>query len=160
MKFDPTKKVTMANLVMEYTKIMEVEDSTADGRNRQMTRMMQTKETIQKFQAICTEEFLYTSDKFFVKAKDMDMDNKQLWKDWLKCLEHALRKVWDSIMQLRTYNNNKSGLAKATRQLLKHYAKDSHAKNTMIKNIMKQFWKPPDQEVYNHYAQLDRLLIY
>ena len=34
------------------------------------------------------------------------------------------------------------------------------AKNTMIKNITKQFLKPPDQEVYDHYARLDRLLDY
>ena len=35
-----------------------------------MTRMMQNKEIFQKFQGICVEELLYTSDKFQVKAKD------------------------------------------------------------------------------------------
>ena len=30
----------------------------------------------------------------------------------------------------------------------------------MIKNITKQFRNPPEQEVYDHYAQLDRLLNY
>ena len=128
MEFDAIKNAPMVNLMAEYTTMMEVEDSTTDGGYRQMTRIMQTKETIRKFQGICAEELLYTSDKFFVKAKDMDMDDEQMWKDWPKCLEHAPRKVWDLIIQMRTYNNNKSGLTKATKQLLKHYAKDPPCK--------------------------------
>ena len=44
MDFDPEKKAPMANLLVEYTKSMEVEDSTVDGGYREMTRMMQTKQ--------------------------------------------------------------------------------------------------------------------
>ena len=63
-------------------------------------------------------------------------------------------------MRLRTYNNTESGLKKTTRQLLAHYTKEPCAKNTMINNIRKQFWKTPEQEVYDFYAQLDRLMDY
>ena len=152
MEFDPAAKAPMANLMVEYTKNMEVEDSTADGGFKNVTRMMQYKDTIRKFQGICAEELLYTSDEFFVKAADMEMDEEQMWKDWPKCLEHAPRKKWDEMMKIRTFNDTKNGLRRATKELLKHYAKDPRAKNTMIKNITKKFQKPPDQEVYDHYA--------
>ena len=69
MEFDPAKKALMANLMVECTKMMEVEDDQASSGVRQITRMMQNKETIRKFQGICTEELLYTSDKFFVRQK-------------------------------------------------------------------------------------------
>ena len=161
MEFDPNKKALMANLMVEYTKMMEVEDDNASNGVRQTTRMMQSKETIRKFQGICAEELLYTSDEFFVKARDMEMEEDQMWRDWPKCLEHAPRKLWDEIRRIRTYNTTTAiGLRLATRQLLKHYAKDPRAKNTMIKNIVKQFRKPPEAEVYDHYAQLDRLSDY
>ena len=125
-----------------------------------MTRMMQNKETIRKFQGMCPEEFLCTSDEFHVKAKDMDMDPEQMWRDWPKCLAHSPRKVWDGILLIRTYNQSANGLKRATIQLLKHYVKDPRAKNTMIKNITKQFRKPPDVGVDDHFAQLDRLMDY
>ena len=80
------------------------------------------------------------------------MEDDQMWKDWPKCLEHAPRKKLDVMMKIRTFNDTQSGLRKATKQLLKHYAKDPRAKNTMIKNITKQFQKPPEQEVYEHYT--------
>ena len=90
----------------------------------------------------------------------MEMDEEQMWKDWPKCLEHAPRKKWDEMMKIRTFNDIQNGLRRATKQLLKHYAKDPRAKNTMIKNITKQFRKPPEAEVYEHYTRLDRLLDY
>ena len=64
------------------------------------------------------------------------------------------------MMKIRAFNDTQNGLRRATKELLKHYAKDPRAKNTMIKNITKQFRKPPEQEVYDHYTQLDRLLDY
>ena len=157
IEFDPAKKAPMANLMVEYTKMLEVEDNQASNGLRQMTRIMQTRKLFKSFKVFTPKNF-YT--QVTIKAKDMDMDDKQMWKDWPKCLEHAPRKVWDGLMTSTTFSNTKSGLKKATRQLLKHYAKDPCAKNMMIKNITKQFRKPPEQEVYDHYAQLDRLLDY
>ena len=81
MDFDPEKKAPMANLLVEYTKSMDVEDSTVEGGYREMIRVMQTKETIRKFQGISAEELLYTSDEFRVKARDMEMEPVQMWKD-------------------------------------------------------------------------------
>ena len=80
MEFDLTKKGPMANLMMENTKMMKVDDDNASNGVKQITRMMQSKETIRKFQGICAEELLYTSNKFFVKAKDMDMEENQMWR--------------------------------------------------------------------------------
>ena len=111
MDFDPEKKAPMANLMVEYTKSMEVEDSTVQGGFREMTRMMQTKETIRKFQGISAEELLYTSDEFRVKARDMDMEPVQMWKDWPKCLAHTPRKVWDRMLIVEEpFNQTQSGL--------------------------------------------------
>ena len=162
MEFDLSKKAPMANLMVEYTKQMDVDDDDAstDGVQRTITRMMQNKETIRKFQGICAEELLYTMDEFFVKAEDMQMDQEQMWRDWPKCLEHAPRKLWDEIKRKHTFNPTENGLQRAIGYLLKEYAKDPRAKNTMIKNIVKQFRKPPETEVYDHYARLDRLLDY
>ena len=81
MEFDPAKKAPMANLMMECTKMMGVEDDQSSSGVRQMTRMIKNKETIQKFQGICPEELLYTSNEFFVKGKDMRMDKEQMWND-------------------------------------------------------------------------------
>ena len=39
-----------------------------------MTRMMQNKEIIRKFQEISTEELLYINNEFNVKGKDIEMD--------------------------------------------------------------------------------------
>ena len=125
-----------------------------------MSKMMQQKETIRKFQGICPKELVYTSNEFHVKAKDMNMEIKQMWSDWSKCLEHTPRKVWDKIMRICTFNQTENGLKRAILQLLKHYAKDPGARNNMIKNITKQFRKPLEQEVYDHYTRLDRLLDY
>ena len=112
---------------------------------------MQNKETIRKFQGICPEKLLYVSDEFHIKARYMDMDAKQMWSDWPKCLEPTPKKVWDKILLVWTYNQTENGLKRVILQLLKHYARDPCAKNTMIKNIMKQFRKPPEQEVYGHF---------
>ena len=49
-----------------------------------MTRMMQNKETIKKFQGICTEELLYTSDEFRVKAKNIKIYLLYIWSNWPK----------------------------------------------------------------------------
>lgn len=102
MEFDPGKKAPMANLMVEYTKRMEGEDDQASNGIRQMTRMMQNKQTIRKLQGICPEELLYTSDEFHVKARDMnmDMDARQMWKCWPKCLENSTRKIWDEILRV------------------------------------------------------------
>ena len=81
---------------------------------------MQNKETIRKFQDMCTEEFLYTSSEFCVKVVDTKMDVEQMWTDWPKCLDTAPWKLWDELLQLRMYNTTESGLMKATCQLLKH----------------------------------------
>ena len=47
----------------------------------------------------------------------MRMDKEQMWNDWPKFLEHALQKIWNEQMRLRTYNNTAAGLKKATKQL-------------------------------------------
>ena len=56
---------------------------------------------------------------------------------------------------VQSYNKSENVLKRAILQLVKRYAKNPRAKNTMIKNITKLFRKPPDQEVYDHFAQLD-----
>ena len=74
--------------MVKYTKMMEVEDDQASNTVKQMTRMIQNKEIIRKFQGIYPKELLYTSNEFRVKARAMDMDAKQRWKDWPKYFHH------------------------------------------------------------------------
>ena len=66
--------------MVEYTKMMEVEDSNADGEFIEMRRMMQNKEIIRKFQGISAQELLYTSNEFHIKARDMEIEPAQILK--------------------------------------------------------------------------------
>ena len=62
--------------MVEYTKMMEVEDDQASNGIRQMTRMMQNKETIKIFKGTYAEELLYISNEFHVKAKQKSSTNQ------------------------------------------------------------------------------------
>ena len=64
----------MHNLLVDYNKVMEVNDNAADSGFVEMRQMMQYKKTNQKFQGINAKELLYTSNKFQVKAKNIDME--------------------------------------------------------------------------------------
>ena len=127
--FDSEKKATEHTMSVAYGKVMEIE-----GKDP-IRKILERKETIQKFQGISVEELLYTIDEFKTRTKDILMSNTQRWTEWPKILSQGPRKELNRIMDRHTYPKTGMGLKKAIRDFSKLYARDPRARNTMIKNI-------------------------
>ena len=145
---------------VEYGRIVEVEDNTQDNGISMVKRVLQNKETIQKFQGISVEELLYTTDEFITKTKDIKMKIEQKWEEWLKVQSHGPRKIWDKMMNENIYSCTELGLQEAIQDYIKNWAKDPRVRNTMIKNFQKKFRKPIDAEVHEHHMSVDLLMDY
>ena len=136
--FDSEKKATEHTMSVAYGKVMEIE-----GKDP-IRKILERKETIQKFQGISVEELLYTINEFKTRTKDISMLNTQRWTEWPKILSHGPRKEWNRVIDKHTYSETGIGLKKAIQDFSKLYTRDAQARNTMINNIMTQFRLPVD----------------
>ena len=154
MDFDPGKKAAEHTMSVAYGKVIEIE-----GKDP-IRKVLERKETIQKFQGISVEELLYTIDEFKTRTEDILMSNTQRWTEWPKILSHGPRKEWNTVMDEHTYSKTGKGLKNAIREFSKLYARDPRARNTMIKNLTKQFRMPVDTDIHAHWCRLDLLMDY
>ena len=79
--FDLEKKAPMHTMTVKFREMVEIEDEFDDAGNTTMVkRVLQKRETVRKFQGKSEEELLYTTDGFFTKAKDIDIEIEQQWE--------------------------------------------------------------------------------
>ena len=118
MYFDPKKKATEHTMSVAYGKVMKIE-----GKDP-IRKILESKETIEKFQGISVEELLYTIDEFKTRTKDISKSNTQRWTEWPKIVSHGPRKEWNRVMDKLTYSETEKGLEKAIQDFSKLYSRD------------------------------------
>ena len=160
--FDPTNKSEKYTMAVEFTRAIRVERVADDG-TRSMVPLeiiIQNQEEILVFQGESLEELLYNIDQFNNKTKYMKLTAEQKWEEWPRIQGHGPIKVWNNLQDTYTYDITARVLEEAMKDFIKNWAKDSRAKDTMLKNIKREFRKPMGADVHEHHVRFDLLMDY